>query len=263
VSHSKRRGVWRAATKCSLLVTVATAWIAPVARAADLETQSRQVSGFHELQASISGDIRLRRGETETLVIEARPDTLERLVTEVDDGVLRIRQAAGSNWWRNSGPIRIDITYQHLDALEMNGSADVTTDALRSERFRVGISGSSNVRVPQLQVQTLDVRVQGSGDLDVASLDAGTVDLDVSGSGDVRLAGRASRQVISVRGSGRIDNDRLESADAEVSVSGSGNVSIWVMDRLEARISGSGDIRYRGDAQVESRITGSGELKAF
>jgi hypothetical protein len=230
--------------------------------AAGLQAESRQIAGFHVLHASIPGDIRLQRGEEATLRIEARPDTLERLAVEVDDGVLRIYEASGGSWWRTSGPIRIRITYTRLDALEMSGSADVVTDEVQSDAFRIEISGSSNIEVPRMQVDTLTVTVQGSGDLDIEQLEAGMVDLAVSGSGDVTLSGQAEGQRIVVRGSGTVDNAALRAARADVTVSGSGNVDVQVSERLKAAISGSGDIEYSGEAEVESRITGSGSLKA-
>jgi hypothetical protein len=230
--------------------------------AAGLQTESRQVAGFHVLRASIPGDVRLQRGDEETLRIEARPDTLERLGVEVDGGVLRIYEISGGSWWRTSGPIRIRITYTNLDALEMSGSADVHTDDLKSDSFRIEISGSSNIEVPRLQVDLLTVAVQGSGDLNVGRLDAGMVELAVSGSGDVTLSGQAEDQRIVVRGSGAVENGALRSARADVTVSGSGSVDIQVSERLKAAISGSGDIEYSGDAEVESRVTGSGSLKA-
>lgn len=246
----------------ALLVTACWSGVSPLAAAADLVEESRDVSGFHSLNASIAGRINLRRAAEEGLVIEAKPETLERLVTEVEDGVLRIHQKAGSNWWRNSGPIRIRVSYRNLNELEMSGSADVTTDALSAGTFRVGISGSSNIEVPVMTTELLEVRVSGSGDLDVRELAADTIEVGVSGSGDVQLGGRTMALTVSVNGSGNVDSTDLEADRAEVVVSGSGDVAVWVLDELDVRISGSGNVEYRGEPEVRRRISGSGDLEA-
>ncbi len=235
--------------------------LSAAACAESLVTESRPLEDFHAVAVAISGDIRLAQGDEPMLVIEARPDTLKRLSTLVEDGELRIREASGSSWWRNSGPIRIRISYQDLDSLDLSGSADVETDALTAESFRIGISGSSNVRVPQMTVGVMRVTVSGSGDLEVDRLAADRLDLEVSGSGDLTVAGQAAELIAGVRGSGTIDAGRLEARHAEVTVSGSGDADVWVTGTLKARISGSGDIEFRGGADLDSRVSGSGELR--
>lgn len=233
---------------------------APFGFAEELVTETRALPDFHALDAAISGKIRLERGDTTSITIEARQDTLERLRAEVEEGVLRIFESSGRGWWRNSGPVRIRIGYRALNAIDLSGSADIRTDRLETERFHVGINGSSNVRIPQMSVDQLHVRVGGSGDLEVDDLEADTVDLEVSGSGDLTFNGRTGMLIAVIQGSGTVDGARLESRRAEVRVSGSGSADVWVTGHLDARISGSGDIEYRGDAEVVSEVTGSGDL---
>ena len=242
-----------------LLLSLLTMALGCSAEADELVEETRSVADFHGIHAGISGRITLIRGAEEGLTIEARPETLEWIVTEVEDGILRIRQDAGGSW-RNSGPIRIHITYRSLDDLQMSGSADLVSDALTGDAFSIRISGSSNVAIPALTVEELEVMVSGSGDLDVEALEATRSEVVVSGSGDVQIAGRSERLTVKVRGSGNVDTGDLAAADAEVTVSGSGDVDVWAEDNLDVRISGSGDVSYRGEPALSSRISGSGDL---
>ncbi len=226
----------------------------------DLVEEARAVTDFHGIYAGISGRITLERGSEEGLTIEAKPDTLERIITEVDEGMLRIRQES-PGWWRDSGPIRIHVTYRDLDRLEMSGSADLDSDDLHADEFAIRISGSSNVAIPALSAQVLVVAVSGSGDLDVDDLDAEAAEVSVSGSGDVQLAGRTESLSVRVNGSGNVDTTELAAAEAEVTVSGSGDVDLWAEDALRVRISGSGDVAYRGQPELTRQISGSGDLK--
>lgn len=226
----------------------------------ELEVEERVVADFHAISVAISGDIRLERGENASLTIQAWPETLEQLRTEVDGGTLEIyREDPG--WLQDAGPIEITIIYQTLDALLLSGSADVQTDRLTGTDFRVEINGSSDVRVPDMAVNTLQVSVGGSGDLAVGALLAETVQIDVNGSGDVTLQGSAEMQTVMVRGSGDVDNAELQSLRTEVKVTGSGDAVVRATEGLAATVSGSGDIRVLGDpAEVSTDVTGSGRI---
>lgn len=233
----------------------------PSAGFADLTEEVRSVADFSSISASISGRIEVRQGSEPALSIEAKPETLALIVTDVEDGELRIYQEDGGSWWRNSGPIRITVTYRTLTGLTMSGSADVTTDAITAAEFQVGIAGSSNIEVPALTTEMLAVQVAGSGDLEVQALAASRAELKVSGSGDVALEGQAGELTVVVNGSGNVDVADLAAEVAEVSVSGSGDVEVWATDTLDVRIVGSGNVAYRGDPELSSRVMGSGDLE--
>ena len=233
---------------------------ATFAGAAERIWEDREVEGFHALSASTSGDFRLEKGEVESLSIQARPETLERLKTEVIAGELRISLEDGL-WWRNTGAIDVLITYRQLDSLRLSGSAEVKTDALAGSTFEVNITGSADVEVPDMAVDVLQVSVSGSGDLTVEQLRAEEVQIEVRGSGDITLAGVTDQQTVKVYGSGTVDNEALQSVATNAVVSGSGDTIVWASGRLVARISGSGDIRYRGDPELDSKVTGSGEIR--
>jgi len=233
---------------------------ASVSWAESLVSESREVSGFHGVSIAGAGRVDISRGAREGLVIEAPAETLEKIVTEVSDGILRISKKQGS--WNLRGPIRIEINYLALDQLELSGSADVRTDWITAEQFDIGIRGSSDVDVAGFELAALTVRVSGSGDLDVQELTAGSLQVTVSGSGDVTLRGAVDEATISVRGSGNVETQDLQSRQAEAVVSGSGNVKLWATESLTATISGSGDISIWGDPEVQSRISGSGRIRA-
>ncbi|MGD8415646.1 MAG: head GIN domain-containing protein [Pseudomonadales bacterium] len=242
------------------LALVPIAWAAPAVAEAPV-SEVRDVHGFHALSIAGSGEVTARRGAREQVRVEALPDVLERIVTEVDDGVLKIYHKPGLRFWEREGPVRIDITYVVLDGMDLSGSARVTTDALAAESFTVEISGSARVDVEAIRAQALRVQVTGSGSLTSSGLEAERAEVTVSGSGHVTLAGSVDTEHVSVLGSGEVDNGALKSRDASALVSGSGRISLWVEDSLDAKIGGSGDIEYRGDPTVHRQISGSGELR--
>jgi len=228
------------------------------AGAAEIISQSREVSDFHSVAVSIPGQVRIGRATDESLTLEGDSDALEQIVTEVADGVLWISQKKGG--WNLRGPVRLKLTYVVLDTLDLSGSGDVNLDSVSGEVFELHISGSSTVEVAGFELDRLELSVSGSGDLEVGELAADSVTVEVSGSGNVQLRGEVASQTITVKGSGSVDTRELRSREAEAIVTGSGNVALWATDLLDAAISGSGDISYRGDPVIESRVSGSGRL---
>ena len=242
------------------VVLVASGLSSAAVWAEELVTQSRDVSGFHAVSIAGSGRIDISHGSREGLILEAPAATIDHIISEVSDGVLKIYHEKGS--WNLRGPIRMALTYVALDALDLSGSADVRADRISADTFELDISGSSDVDVVGFDLTRLTVDVSGSGDLDVEDLTAAVLAVAVSGSGDVTLRGAVNSMSVAVRGSGNVAAQNLESQRAEAVVSGSGNVRLWVIESLSATISGSGDISYQGEPEVSSRASGSGRLRA-
>ena len=243
----------------TLAVTVlAFSMMTSPAVAVEIVSESREVSGFRSVALSIPGQVRIGRGASESLTLEADSEALEQIVTEVADGVLRIYR--NKDGWNLRGPIRVDLTYVALDGLDLSGSADVLLDTVTGESFELQISGSSTVEAAGFELDRLELSISGSGDLEVRELAADSGTVQVSGSGDAQLRGEVASQTITVRGSGSVDTLELRSRVAEARVSGSCKVALWATDLLDVAISGSGDISYRGDPVIEHRISGSGRL---
>lgn len=210
---------------------------------ASAEEQDRHLTGFHAISSSISTDIFITQGSTESVKINAPSKVLENIVTEVRDGELKIYTKKGFHWenWFNNEKMVIYISIRNISGISMSGSGDVSfKDGLKSDKLALSISGSGDF----------------TGKVDVNSLST-----QVSGSGDIQLNGRATNCSIKLSGSGDFDGRRLNTVSSSVSTSGSGDVSISVSDNLIAHSSGSGDISYSGSPKsVSKSSSGSGDI---
>ena len=209
--------------------------------------QDRHLSGFNAIAASGSFDVYIVQGNTESVKVEAPADVIDHIVTEVENGTLKIhdKHSSGWNWgswWGNNHKkVAVYVTAKNLNAIGITGSGDVF--------FKDGIRASS-----------LSLSVSGSGDV-MGKVDAKSLECDISGSGDMKLSGHAQNSSISVSGSGDFSARDLVTAHTSVQVSGSGDASINASDSIEASVSGSGDVSYTGGAQhiVKSK-SGSGDI---
>jgi hypothetical protein len=213
------------------------------------DTQDRHLTGFHAISVSASFDVYLTQGSTESVKVEAPSDVIDRIITEVDGDVLKIRTKNGTyNWgnWFNSSrkKIVIYVSVKSINNINISGSGDVF--------FKEGISANN-----------LELRISGSGDV-FGKLNVKTLNAGVSGSGDIKLSGTAETSTISMNGSGDFAGRDLVTASTSVRISGSGDATVNATQKVEARVSGSGDIRYTGGGKlVSSSSSGSGDIHRF
>lgn len=208
--------------------------------------EDRHITGFHAVDVGGSFDVYITQGSSESVKVEAPDEIIDHIITEVDNGVLKIYNKNDRNFhfgdlFGNHKKIVVYVTAKDLNAIAVSGSGDVF--------FKEGIRTNS-----------LRLRVSGSGDMygrvEVKNLESG-----ISGSGDVKLTGRAESSAVNVSGSGDFEARGLVTVNTLVHVSGSGDASVNASGSISASVSGSGDVRYTGGAKsVSSSKSGSGDV---
>lgn len=220
------------------LVTICTA-----VQAQDRET--RDVSTFNGIKLGVPGNLHLKQGAKQEVVIEASDDILDRIETEVKDGYLVIKQENDWNWkwWKsNTGRIDIYITATDIEYLAVSGSGTMEGEnTIKADDLGLDISGSGNM------------------DLDIQAND---IESRISGSGNMELSGSCTSNDIRISGSGDLRADNLAADLYSIQISGSGTCRIYAKSEIDARVTGSGNIYYKGEPdKVHSSISGSGSLK--
>jgi hypothetical protein len=193
----------------------------------------------------------IRQGEEESLTIEASPEILGRIKTEVKDSKLTIRfsrhwldwigevLAAGFAGMR----VRYDLTVKELTAL--------------------AITGAGRVQVANLEADHLALELRGAGQLSVESLGAEQLQIDLSGAGQIKVGGRVTEQAVKITGAGSYDAPNLESQRAKATLTGLGGATVWVVEDLEATIRSVGSVSYYGAPTVSKTMTGIGSLNSL
>jgi len=212
------------------------------------EVVDRHLSGFHAVDVAGSFDVYISQGSTESVKVEAPADIMNRIITEVDGGVLRIYNKHDTfNWgdlWGHHKKIVVYVVARDLNSINLSGSGDAF--------FKEGISANS-----------LKLDISGSGDM-TGRVDAKNLECNITGSGDMKLSGRAESSGVTLVGSGDYTARNLLTVNCAVRVSGSGDAQVNASERIDASVSGSGDVRYTGSAKlVNSRKNGSGDISRF
>ena len=220
----------------------------PTVKVSASEIVDRHLSGFNAVNVAGPFDVDIIQGATESVKVEAPADVMDRILTEVNGGVLKIYNKHDNwNWgdfWGHHKKILVHVTIKDINGINISGSGDVS--------FRDGITANS-----------LKLRISGSGDM-TGKLNAKTLESSITGSGDMKLSGNAESSTVSVVGSGDFTARNLLTVSSAVRVSGSGDAEVNASDKVDAAVNGSGDVRYTGAAKnINSRKSGSGDITRF
>jgi hypothetical protein len=238
-------------TKVLLAITLSTstcytfAHTNPVVKVSLYDTQNRNVGSFRGVSLSGSYDVYITQGATESVKVQAPRDVIDRIITDVEGGVLRIYSKndgfSWGNWFSSTKKVVIYVTVKDVNSISVAGSGDIF--------FKDGITTNS-----------LKLRVAGSGDI-LGKVSVKTLDSGVTGSGDIKVSGTADNSIVSVAGSGDFTAPSLTTSNTTVRVVGSGDARVNASSTISASVAGSGDIHYSGTARVvNSSTSGSGDI---
>ena len=208
-----------------------------------VQTETRTITGFSGVSASIGGKINYKIDPVYKIEITAQPNILDVIETSKINGHLLIKVRNGVRIKANE-EITVDISAPTADYLHLSGSGDLTvTGSINAANLDMGISGTGNITVPTVIIaDRIDAAISGSGDINVQSGTARNEDLRISGSGKLFLDGVAAEK-------------------ARTNISGSGDIQVNLSQTLDATISGSGSVYYRGHPLISTTISGSGRVR--
>lgn len=185
-----------------------------------VRSESRNVSGFNEVELNGIGNRSIQQTGTESLTVEAEEDVISKLRTEVEDKRLIIGPKPNTSI-QTTEPINYKLTVKSLNALKLSGSGKIDAEDISTDKLAVTLSGAGNVKASG-STNRQDIDISGSGRYQAGDLESKEVKIDVSGSGSA---------IVNV-------NDEL---DAEVS--GSGSIEYIGDPIVKQDVSGAGGVR--------------------
>ncbi len=203
--------------------------------------KDRTVSGFTGLSVSSGIDVYLTQGNSEKLTLEANGVDEDRVMSVVENGVLKlyIDRKNGMNWnFGRSNYVKAYLTFKQLTNLQASGGADV---------FGQG------------RLSFNDLNLEASGGSDV-KLDLKADKLNVSASGGADAILQGSARTLNANGSGGADLDarKLTVEVCNANSSGGSDVYVNASRELSMKASGGSDIYYSGSAKVLAKSESGG-----
>ena len=209
----------------------------------DLQTETRNITGFSGVSASIGGKIYYKIDPVYKVEITAQRNILDVIQATKINGHLLLKVKDGVRIKSNE-EITVNISAPTADYLHLSGTGDLAVIGnINSANLDMSISGTGNITVQSVTVtDKIEANISGAGDIIVQSGVAKNEDLRISGSGKLIMDGVVAEKAIT-------------------NISGSGDMQVNLSQKLDATISGSGSVYYRGNPVISTQVSGSGRVK--
>ncbi|CAN5218866.1 hypothetical protein BH09BAC6_BH09BAC6_12100 [soil metagenome] len=208
----------------------------------DPNAVSRTVSGtFTGISVSSGIDLYLTQGNEEAVAVSASEQKyIDRLITEVVNGTLKIYYDNKGVTWKSSGKTKLKayVSFTNLEKLNVSAGADVT------------VNGG-------MKADKLDMQVTSGADFTGAII-AKELIAEVSSGAEMKVTGSADKFTIAVSSGANLKGYEFAVDFCDASVSSGGDVHITINKELVAKASSGGDIHYKGAGLIRDIQTSSG-----
>lgn len=214
--------------------------VAACLQVAASDRQTRKINGFHAISVTSGIDLYLTQKNDEEVTVEAETEDLDKIITEVEGGMLHIyikeKSWLNLNW--NSKPRKVYVSFKTLDKLDASAGSDVVAvSPIKVDNIRIDASSGSDVK---LEVSASEMRVSSS-----------------SGS-DITLKGSTNKLEVDASSGSDINAGELTSKDCDASVSSGSDIKVIATETLKANASSGGDISYSGNPKTKDINKSSG-----
>lgn len=202
--------------------------------------QKRQITGFHGVSVSSGIDLYLTQKNVEEVFIEADSDDLDKIITKVEGGILKIyvKEKSWFNMDWNHQSRKAYVSFTTLDKLDASAGSDVNSEGV-------------------LKLNELDMDASSGSDIKI-ELEAEKLIVESSSGSDIQVKGKVNVLQASASSGSDIDASELQSKKCNASVSSGSDMRVNVTEELDANASSGGDISYSGNPKSKDINESSG-----
>jgi hypothetical protein len=202
------------------------------------QAQNREVraaGAFDEVAVTGKILVELIPGSSEEVEVKVSNVELEKVITEVADGKLKIRMKPGIY---SDATVTVRVTYQLLRELHATAGGEYYSRAV--------ISGDK---------LTISASAGGIAELET---EVNAIELKAGEGSRLTISGVAPTQRALISSGGVLNAEDLDSEHVSVRVSTGGKADVYASQNLEATVSTGGKLSYTGDPAVETIKTSLG-----
>ena len=211
----------------------------------DANAEVRKVENFTGVEVSSAISLYLSQGNENALAISVDKEHMDKIKTEVKNGVLKIYVESGlwNKWNWSNKKIKAYVTIKTIEKLSASGASSVTiTDKLTAGNLKINVNGASNLK----------------GDIQ-----AQNIDLNISGAATATISGTTGGLTVDARGASNLKASELVASECSAQASGASSIRVNVTKEFsKVEASGASSIRYRGEATVKNfEASGASSIK--
>lgn len=206
----------------------------------NVKKETRQVSSFDALDISSAFEIYLTQGNEESLVLEADDNILDKIITEVRGGTLKIYVKENI---RHVKTMKLYIGFKMLEKIDLSGACDIKGEGTyKFNNIEFDASGASEISM---------------------EFTADKVYLDMSGASEINFVGSANSMIVDVSGATDIYAQDFEVKVCSIDASGASTIKVFATEELNVDASGASTVRYKGQPSVSVDVSGASTIRRY
>lgn len=214
----------------------------------------RNVPAFNGIETSSGVDVEFTQSPTQSVVVKVEPEKQQYVITEVENGVLKIfvRNKGVKNLNFNS--LKVIVSGPKLSKLiTKSGSIFKAVNQINETTFAASCSSGSQVS-GSFKISTNTALDVSSGVSVKLNLETKSLALEASSGSSIKLSGKADSGVYSASSGSSISAGDFVTKSAVVDASSGASVKINTTESLTASATSAASVQYRGNP---SKVTKS------
>lgn len=152
----------------------------------DVESEERDLTGFSGVSMTGTCKVFITTGESYSVKLQAQPQILDVMTTEVSSGILGIGFHPDYNI-KTDEEISVFIIVPSLDFISLTGVGDFEINGEQQPGLDIHITGKGNVKAYGMGVADCNISISGAGNCEVNV--SNKLDIQISGVGHVFYKG--------------------------------------------------------------------------
>lgn len=208
----------------------------------DAHAEKRNVRSFHGIEVATGIKLVITAGPTEEVAVSAATaEFRNRIVTEVENGVLKIHydsKLGSVNRVNESKGLKAWVSYKSLDLLNVNTGA------------KLEISGV-------LQSVSLNLK-SNTGGIVEGEVNINTLTITQSTGSKITLTGKADNLEIEGGTGSKLEGEDMSTINCNVNAGTGARVTIKAEKELQVKATTGGNVKYKGNAMIREIKTNTG-----
>lgn len=235
---------------------------------------------FDKIHVSSNIEVELEQSPNYQITVEADDNLIPYVLTEVEQGTLRIRFDKVSI--TNTKEVKVYVKMPNISGLkatsssEIEAKSDIKSESLtvflgstaeiklldvRAKYVTVEATSSSDIQINQIYAFELNANITSTADFE-AFVEADRINVKASSSSDVELKGKALDFFVEASSTATINARDLIANNITATASSSSTIKVFPVVSLKAQASSTGDIYYYNEPKsIDKNSSSAGSVR--
>ncbi len=234
--------------------------------------KSYEIKDVTEVVAGGGCQMDIIQGNSDSLRIEGKPETLERIKVDQTGHklTLSIKNFNGGfnplKWFEgHNDEFHYFLQLKNLTQLDLAGACNARIGNWTGKNMAVYSSGASRTDFGSLALENFLIEQSGASNSSFQQISVSHLSFNLSGAAnaEVKAPGKGSYLKVEASGASNYRGKPLQVGEGDLNASGASNIDVNATETLKAEASGASNIRYLGQPKLQSKTSGASNVNAI